>query len=45
MLLEGTLKKWLAHKNKFLFTQFGLVGSKYGVCCTSSQNFEVFGAR
>ncbi len=43
MLLEGTIKMACAQK-KSLFTQFDLIGSKYGVCCTSSQDFEEFGA-
>ncbi len=43
MLLKGTLKMASA-QNKFLFTQFHLIGSKYGVCCISSQSFEEFGA-
>ena len=44
MLLKDALKMACA-QNKFLFTQFDLIGSKYGVFCTSSQSFEEFGAR
>ena len=43
-LLKGTLKR-LARRNESLNTMFGLIGSKYGVCPTSFQSFEKFGAR
>ncbi len=44
-IAERHFKNGLRRKIKFLFTQFHLIGSKYGVCCTCSQSFEEFSAR